>query len=214
VEVWEESTKRWQIKKKGLKRGNLQANYNITLEQPGPSHVDRNQIKFSSISDEEADEEYTPVSDSKPSNPKKLRPIEKVKNIMTSGLAAALDRTGVSDSNAVYILSEALANVSQNPTHFVLSRPSVGRKRTDYRLNVVQEMKEHFHPNEPLTVHWDGKLLEDLVGKKHVDRLPILVSWHGISKLMGVPKLLSGTGEVVATAGFNTITDWGTVFSG
>jgi len=108
------------------------------LEQPGPSYVDRNQIKFSSTSGEETDEEYTPVSDSKPSNPKKPRPTEKAKNIMTSGLAAALDRTGVSDRNAIYILSEALANVGQNPSHFVLSRSSVGRKRTDYRLNVVQ----------------------------------------------------------------------------
>ena len=192
--------------KRAKKRKSSQANYNITLEQPGPSHVDRHQIKFSSTSGEETDEEYTPVSDS---NPKKPRPTEKAKNIMTSGLAAALDRTGVSDRNAVYILSEALADVGQNPSHFVLSRSSVGRKRTDYRLNAVQEIKEHFHPNEPLTVHWDGKLLEDLVGKKHVDRLPILVSGHGISKLLGVPKLVSGTGEVVATAVFNTIADWG-----
>jgi len=126
---------------------------------------------------------------------------------MTSGLAAALDRSGVSDRNAVYILSEAY--VGQNPSHFVLSRSSVGHKRTDYQLNVVQKIKKHFHPNEPLTVHWDGKLVEDLVGKKHVDRLPILVSGHGISKLLGVPKLVSGTGEVVATAVFNTIADWG-----
>ena len=78
MEVWEELTKRWQIKKKGLKR-NLQANFNTTLEKPGPSHVRRNQIKFSSASGEETDEEYTPVSDSKHSNPKKSRPTEKDK---------------------------------------------------------------------------------------------------------------------------------------
>jgi len=100
------------------------------LEQPGPSHVDRNQIKFSSTSGEETDEEYPPVSDSKPSNPKKARQTEKAKNIMTSGLAAALDRTGVSDRNAVYILSKALASVGQNPPHFVLSRSSVGKRET------------------------------------------------------------------------------------
>ena len=60
-----------------------------------------------------------------------------------------------------------------------------------------------------LWVHWDGKLLEDLVGKKHVDCLPTLVSRHGISELLGVPKLVSGTGEMVATVVFNTITGWG-----
>ena len=66
--------------KRAKKRKSSQANYNITLEQPGPSHVDRHQIKFSSTSGEETDEEYTPVSDS---NPKKPRPTEKAKNIMT-----------------------------------------------------------------------------------------------------------------------------------
>ena len=195
--------------KRAEKRKSSQANYNIILEQPGPSHVDRNQIKFSSTSGEETDEEYTPVSDSKPSNPKKPRTTEKAKNIMTSGLAASLDRTSVSNRNAVYNLSKVLASVSQNPSHVVLNRSSVGRKRTDYRLKVVQEIKEHFYPNEPLTVHWDGKLLEDLVEKKHVDRLPTRLSGNGISKLLGVPKLVSGTGELVATAVFNTIADWG-----
>jgi len=120
-------------KEKGAKKKSSQANFNTTLEKPGPSHVRRNQIKFSSASGEETDEEYTPVSDSKHSNPKKSRPTEKDKNIITSGLAAALDRTGVSDRNVVCILSEALASVGQNPPHFVLSRSSVGRKRTDSR---------------------------------------------------------------------------------
>ena len=128
---------------------------------------------------------------------------------MTSKLAAALDRTVVSDRNAVYVLSEAMASVGHNPADFVLSRASVRCKRAKYRLNAVQELKKHFHPTKPLIVDWDGKLLEDLVGKKHVDRLPILVSGHDISKLLGVPKLVSGTGEIVVTAVFNTIVDWG-----
>ena len=84
----------------------------------------------------------------------------------------------------------------------------LGQEIKEHFHYVVQEIKEHFHPNELLMVHWDGKLLEDLVGKKHVDCLPTLVSEHGISELLGVPKLVSGTGEMVATAIFNTIADW------
>ena len=76
------------------------------------------------------------------------------------------------------------------------------------RLNVVQKFEERFQPTEPLTEYWDGKLLEGLVGKKHIDRLPILVSGHGISKLLGMPKLVSGTGEIVVTSVFNTIVHW------
>ena len=76
------------------------------------------------------------------------------------------------------------------------------------RLNVVQKFEKRFQPTDPLTENWDGKLLKDLVGKKHVDRLPILVSGHGISKLLGMPKLVSGTGEIVVTSVFNTIVHW------
>jgi len=57
-------------------------------------------------------------------------------------------------------------------------------------------------------VHWDGKLLPDLtVGSESsdaglIDRLPVLVSslTDGTTKLLGVPKLKSGTGNVAANA--------------
>ena len=52
----------------------------------------------------------------------------------------------------------------------------------------------------PLTVHWDGKLLEDITGKETVDRLPVLISGLGVDQLLGVPKLLAGTGEAMASA--------------
>jgi len=37
-----------------------------------------------------------------------------------------------------------------------------------------------------LTVHWDGKLMPDLTGRDNVDRLPILVSTMGETKLLGI----------------------------
>src|SRR6218665_2537512 len=60
----------------------------------------------------------------------------------------------------------------------------------------------------PLVVHWDGKLLQDLTGKEHVDRLPVLVSGHGVNKLLGVPKLTSGKGENTAAAVYTLLQDW------
>src|SRR6218665_102077 len=60
----------------------------------------------------------------------------------------------------------------------------------------------------PLVVHWDGKLLQDLTGKEHVDRLPVLVSGHGVNKLLGVSKLTSGTGENMAAAVYTLLQDW------
>jgi len=59
-----------------------------------------------------------------------------------------------------------------------------------------------------LVVHWDGKLLQDLTGKEHVDRLTVLVSGHEVNKLLGVPKLTSGTGENTAAAVYTLLQDW------
>ncbi|GBP08501.1 hypothetical protein EVAR_77183_1 [Eumeta japonica] len=50
------------------------------------------------------------------------------------------------------------------------------------RKRVAESLKE-FQPNTPLTVHWDGKLIEDITGHKTVDRLPILVSGQGVDQL-------------------------------
>jgi hypothetical protein len=41
-----------------------------------------------------------------------------------------------------------------------------------------------------------------------VDRLPVLVSGAGVSKLLGVPKLPSGTGEETAKAVVDCLEEW------
>jgi len=51
-----------------------------------------------------------------------------------------------------------------------------------------------------LTVHWDGKLMFDITGNEKVDRLPINVSTIGEQKLLDIPKLATGTCQVMAQA--------------
>ena len=67
----------------------------------------------------------------------------------------------------------------------------------------------------PLTVHWDGKLMEDITTKKHIDRLPILVSGANTDinianteKLLKNSKLTSGTGASQAEAVVKCLDDW------
>ena len=50
---------------------------------------------------------------------------------MTSCLAAALDFTGMSDRNALYVLSKAVASMCHNPTEFNFSHESVRRQRNE-----------------------------------------------------------------------------------
>lgn len=57
-------------------------------------------------------------------------------------------------------------------------------------------------------VHWDGKILPDLVGIEHIDRIAVLVSYNGTAKLLGAPKIISGTGENIAAAVHNILVEW------
>ncbi|GBP26469.1 hypothetical protein EVAR_85971_1 [Eumeta japonica] len=89
-----------------------------------------------------------------------------------------------------------------------LSRPLAVSVKSIVK-KIVESLKREFKINLPLTVHWDGKLLEDITGHETVDRLPILVSGQGIDQLLLVPKLDRGTGEACASAVHGTILEWG-----
>jgi len=49
------------------------------------------------------------------------------------------------------------------------------------------------------------KIMIDLTENEKVDRLPILVSTMGDQKLLEIPKLATGTGQVVTQAVYNSI---------
>jgi len=52
-----------------------------------------------------------------------------------------------------------------------------------------------FEMNFMQKMHWDGKFLKDLTTKKYVDRLPVLVFGLNVNRILGIPKLASGTDE-------------------
>ncbi|KAL4720394.1 hypothetical protein ACJJTC_002056 [Scirpophaga incertulas] len=81
-------------------------------------------------------------------------------------------------------------------------------KLSDRKSNYGQSLKSEFKPSSSLTIHWDGKLIEDITGHKTVDRLPILVSGHGVDQLLAVPKLERGTSEACASAVYDAINSW------
>lgn len=131
------------------------------------------------------------------------------KNVVTPELSAALDRTKVSDRKAVFVIAETAKSLGQNIDALALNRDSIRRQRIEHRIQRSANIKAEFHSNVPLVVHWDGKMIPDLIGKEKVDRLPVLVSGKGVSQLLSVAKLPSGTGEAQAAAVFGAIEDWG-----
>jgi len=120
-----------------------------------------------------------------------------------------MDRTKLSDRKATFMLAATARSLGNDVNDYTINRSSIRRERHKLRQDISQHLKNKFNPNTPLTVHWDGKLLTDLTGKELVDRLPVFVSGLETNQLLGVPKLISGTGEAQATAVNQLLEDWG-----
>lgn len=130
------------------------------------------------------------------------------KDIINSHLAASLDVSKLSDRKATMVVASTLKSAGCNPSEFNVNRSSIRRQRLKNRKAIAESLKSEFKPDLPLTIHWDGKLIEDISGHETVDRLPILVSGHGVDQLLAVPKLDRGTGEACASAVYETINSW------
>ena len=130
------------------------------------------------------------------------------KNLLDEKLAVTLDMAKVSDRNAALVLTPALQSLGHDPAEFNINRSSIRRQRIKCRQKIAANLKAEFRPGVPLTIHWDGKLLEDICSKEIVDRLPVLVSGVGVDQLLAVPKLLSGTGEASAAAVYEAVVAW------
>jgi hypothetical protein len=129
--------------------------------------------------------------------------------IMTPALTAMLDRTKVTDRKAVFIVAETAKSLGHDIQDLALSRSSIRRQRQDHRALISARLKAEFQAEGPLVVHWDGKLLRDLIGRETIDRLPILVSGRGVAQLLRVAKLPSSTGLAQANVVCAALQEWG-----
>ena len=131
------------------------------------------------------------------------------RSVITPGLASALDRTNLSDRKAVFVLTEAARALGHDINVLAINRSTIRRQRRKYRAEQAMLLKTAYRPSGPLVVHWDGKMMEDLTGNGHVDRLPVLVSGGGTSQLLKVAKLDNATGRSSASAVVAALEEWG-----
>ncbi|KAG0721760.1 Avirulence protein AvrBs3 [Chionoecetes opilio] len=139
------------------------------------------------------------------SPPKRLR-TRGTNSVLSPDLVGALNRTGVSSRQALRIVAATASSLGHDPQELVLNPESIRQARAKYRSTLAKDIKETFSPLTPLTVHWDGKILPQDDGTR-AERLAILVTGEGVEKLLGVPKLHSGTGDAAATAVFEALED-------
>ena len=205
-----------ELERRQLKRAS-EASVRRTREQERTSEVGTVELASSSSSSSpcrksatsDADDEPQPsTSATCPAPPKRRRGREK---IISPTVAAALDRTGISDRQTVYVLSAVAETLGHDVSELTVNRESIRQSRRRHRKQAAQDIKAAFAPDVPLVVHWDGKLVPDSVtgGSRKVDRLPILVSGNGVAKLLSVPKLDTGSGEAMANAVVEALRDWG-----
>lgn len=129
--------------------------------------------------------------------------------ILTKDVTGALDRSQVTDRNAMHLIAATAHALGHNVDEMTLSRSSIRRARIENRMQCANDIKSRFNAvTPPLIVHWDGKLLPAITGREKVDRLPVIVTGTDVEQLLGVPKLGSGTGQEQANAVLACLKEW------
>ncbi|KAK0063979.1 hypothetical protein Bpfe_006664 [Biomphalaria pfeifferi] len=135
----------------------------------------------------------------------------KRRRVISSKVSAVLDRTNTSTRAATMILASAFNEAGSSTSTVVLSKSTVHRQRQQRRKVAALEIKTTYVPSISV-VHWDGKLIPDLchTTTSISDRLAILLSSlnDGNIKLLGVPKLQSGSGQAAANAVVDNLKSW------
>lgn len=89
----------------------------------------------------------------------------------------ALDNCKVSDRGAIHIIMAVVEALEKNVEDFVINRTSIQRCRQILRKERASIIKDKFQESDlkAVVLHWDGKLLPNLVGKDIIDRLAIVI---------------------------------------
>lgn len=150
----------------------------------------------------DSDDDYIPP------NTYRKKKSRKKKVIMTPQLSSALDRSNITDREAVYILIPAAISFGLNPGNMVINRESFRQSRQTNRKDKAAYIQEHFDPQTPLVLHWDGKLLPNAQLNKKVERVAVIVTGVGISQTLGIPYLSVSSGKNQADLVYDTVKKW------
>lgn len=142
--------------------------------------------------------------------------------IVSKNLAAACDRKNLSLAQSVFVVAETAKTLGFDIDTLAISKSTMKRRRDEYRLSEALAIKNDFinalPKNAPLIVHWDGKILPNLTREgsstqnvsQYAERLAIIISGPDlpVEKLLAIPKISGGTGEIMATEIKETLDNW------
>ena len=87
---------------------------------------------------------------------------------------------------------------------------SHGRYKKRALASISKKLMENWRPAAVTLCHWDGKLMDTLDGSSSEERVPILLSGIGGTKLLGVPTLPQDLrmGRGTARVTFELLAEW------
>ena len=147
------------------------------------------------------------------------------RNLVSQAVVSSLDRTKESSSAAMRNLS-AIVSTFETPDgekvglkEFNLSRSTIERGRLKGRKSISLEAKLEFLLNLPphLVIHWDGSIMEDILGNKNEVESMLASGGSGKykeGKLLDIVDLKdkdgrnTSTGEAQAKAVYASIEEW------
>ncbi|KAG7166601.1 hypothetical protein Hamer_G032057 [Homarus americanus] len=121
------------------------------------------------------------------------------------------DRLRISNNEIVSVVAAVLrsANPPGDLSEFRISRETARRARASHRRQVAAAQREAFTPPPHAVVHWDGKLVKNVVGEEeHRQAIFISGRGHEEGKMLAVLPVKDGTGLTQARATARAIEDW------
>lgn len=133
------------------------------------------------------------------------------RNVINERVTAALDRCKISDRNAIHLIIAIVDALGHNANDFIINRSTLRNTRRRNREAVAMNLKTNYklQPSEPCVVHFDGKLLPDIMSSKKVDRQPVIVSNRNGDQLLGIPRINNSTGAEISSVVYETLANWG-----
>lgn len=140
-------------------------------DNPSPSGLSDLEVN------EDKDDDYEP--------PKKKS--RKQNLFLDESLASIADRDSFSDRQLARLLPQVpgLRDMLKNG-EFSCSRSAIRNGRKKSRKFIATRIKKNFAPQFPLTVHWDGKLMEGFEKNCKVNRLVTAVTGSGMEKILEI----------------------------
>ena len=124
----------------------------------------------------------------------------------------SLVRNKISSAAISDVMHDIVTSVEGDPSRLSLSYATTQRYRVETVHSISEKIKENWTPPPVANIHWDGKLMDTLDGGSKEERLPVLLSGAGGTKLLGVPsiphKSTEKAGVLITEASYELIKEW------